>query len=68
VDTADHEEGRRCFRASDAKGEGKTEDHKVEIDNLNEAGARKYGRRQRRIEQLRRELELIAKYGELHSP
>jgi hypothetical protein len=37
------------------------------IDNLNEADLRKYDRRQRRIEQLRRELELIAEYGELHS-
>ena len=34
------------------------------IDNLNEADSRKYDRRQRRIEQLRRELELIAEYGE----
>ena len=37
------------------------------IDNLNEADLCKYYRRQRRIEQLRRELELIAEYGELHS-
>jgi hypothetical protein len=37
------------------------------IDNLSEADLRKYDRRQRRIEQLRRELELIVEYGELHS-
>ena len=37
------------------------------IDDMKGADLRKYDRRQRRIEQLRRELELIAEYGELHS-